>query len=84
MKKNIESLLNVIVKRRGVGMSCRVSEVEQLQIENSVLHSLVLSLNNDLKNANKEISKLRYKNSVMHALGGVSVGKCSLDVKAGR
>lgn len=84
MKRSIESLLNVIVKRRGVSMSCRVSELEQLQIENSVLHSLVLGLNNDLKNANMEISRLRYKNSVIHALGGGSVGKCSLDVKTGR
>lgn len=84
MQKSIESLLNVIVKRRDVSMSCGVSELEQLQIENSVLHSLVLGLNNDLKNANMEISRLRYKNSVIHALGGGSVGKCSLDVKTGR
>lgn len=74
----------MIAKGRGVCMKCRVSEVEQLQIENSLLHSLVLNLNQDLKDANKEISRLRYTNSVMRAVGGVSIGRCSMDVKAGR
>lgn len=62
----------------------RLSEVEQLKIENSVLHSLVLSLNQELKASHKEIRKLQYVDAVIRAVGGDTVGSYSMDVKTGR
>lgn len=68
-------------------MSCRLTEVEQLSIENSVLHELVLNLNGKLKASEREVVRLQYADCLIHAVAGGGdkfVGCKSMDVKTRR